>query len=109
MALGYGGMDLSTAPDTGTNISLNDATNYSWSVPQARVVIQIHPTSTATLYVRWHGTASNEASTTVYDHVMKVGYLEAVKSPMGANVSAVSIYSDAAQTIGTHFTIRGTV
>ena len=112
VVLRHGGLtNVLTAPATGGNLDGTDATLYTFAEPVGGAYVQIHPDSTATLYVKWNPATGVAASTTNWDTILVAGGIEFAQMEGdisgGIPVKTVSIISAVAQTLGTNFVVKG--
>ena len=92
------------APSTAGDVGAGANRAYSWATNQRYVKVFNSPFSGANLYVRFNDT-STAASTTNWDAILEPG--DQVSMGPEIMITQVDVYSDAAVTKGTDFSIRG--
>jgi len=100
---GYGTLAASVAA-SGGDLSA-DAATFTFTVPQAKVVIQNDSSSGVNLRILWNVTT--DASATAWDHELQPG--DYVASPDGILVRRLSIFCAGAATYLTDFQVKGWV
>lgn len=107
--LGRGGSGEATSV-VAQSFTVPAALNFVWasSKKQTRAIFQIDTGCAATFRVMFNGTA-DLTDTSAAAHIIAADGIQPawVASPPGLLVSNVRVYSDAAATIGTDFTIIG--
>lgn len=99
---GAGGTTAPVNPTTTQNIAINTAETYAFAEFQKQITVQNRKSSGANLTISYNGDIASATN-----GVIELAPGERVTFGPQKQYSAISIFSDAAVTYGTHFFIKG--